>query len=152
MSGDRSRLLSAHPESELSPGLALWQVTNDWQRHIRHALEPFNLTHVQFVLLAHVAALGPDEPVTQHELATRCRTDLTMTSQVLRRLEGHGLIERLPHPRDGRARAMRPTTAGSELANRANRAVEQADAHYFGRLGPGLGDFLRQLNALRTPA
>ena len=30
-----------------------------------------------------------------------------MTSQVLRALEGRALVERHPHPQDGRARALR---------------------------------------------
>ena len=35
-----------------SPGFLLWQVTNRWQAAVRRALAPFDVTHVQFVLLA----------------------------------------------------------------------------------------------------
>lgn len=150
MNPDGRHLGTVHPSADQSPGLALWQVTNDWQRHIRDALAPFDLTHVQFVLLAHLAAADVAQPMTQHELATRCRADLTMTSQVLRRLERRGLVERRPHPHDGRARALHPTADGVELANRANAAVEAADAVYFGQLGEALGAFMGHLDTLRT--
>lgn len=52
-----------------SPGLLLWQVTNTWQAAQRAALRPYDLTHVQFVLLASLTWLNSDTPVTQRELA-----------------------------------------------------------------------------------
>ncbi len=64
-----------------SPGLLLWRVTNAWQAAQRAALHTFDLTHVQFVLLASLtflggtydaAATGLDSdggPVTQRDLA-----------------------------------------------------------------------------------
>jgi len=41
-----------------SPGLLLWRVTNAWQAAQRAALHTFDLTHVQFVLLASLTFLG----------------------------------------------------------------------------------------------
>jgi hypothetical protein len=38
-----------HPND--SPGLLLWHATLRWQRGIARALQPLDLTHVQFVLL-----------------------------------------------------------------------------------------------------
>ena len=64
-----------------SPGLLLWRVTNAWQAAQRAALHTFDLTHVQFVLLASLtflggtydaAAMGLDSdggPVTQRDRA-----------------------------------------------------------------------------------
>jgi len=86
-----------------SPGLLLWRVTNAWQAAQRAALHTFDLTHVQFVLLASLtflggtydaAAMGLDSdggPVTQRDLANHAaHTDPMMTSQVLRALANHG--------------------------------------------------------------
>jgi hypothetical protein len=40
-------------KAEDSSGFLLWQVTNLWQREIKKALSPFDLTHSQFVILAN---------------------------------------------------------------------------------------------------
>ena len=141
-------LNTAHPDPQTSTGLMLWRVTNSWQRTIRSALAPFDLTHVQFVLLAVLTSMDRSAPVTQRGLAARAATDPMMTSQVLRALEGKGLIERLAHPTDGRARTLAPTPAGVSLVNRANTAVEQADRSYFAALGDNSPDFTRSLATL----
>jgi DNA-binding MarR family transcriptional regulator len=138
--------------AEESPGLLLWQVTNRWQAAQRAALKPHGLTHVQFVLLAALTYLGAEGPVTQKALADQAATDPMMTSQVLRALEGLGLVERRPHPHDKRARALEVTEEGRALANRAVAAVEACDAEFFGRLeergGTALGEFTSALRAL----
>lgn len=128
------RLHTRFADADASPGLLLWQVTNRWQAAQRAALAPLGLTHVQFVLLASVVWLAGDAPVTQRELADHAATDPMMTSQVVRALEAKGLVERSPHPSDGRAVALRPTPAGVELANRAIAVVENTDAMFFGPL------------------
>ncbi|RKR73420.1 MarR family winged helix-turn-helix transcriptional regulator [Frondihabitans australicus] len=151
-----ARFETAFPESAGSPGLALWRVTNVWQRQIRAALAPFDLTHVQFVLLASLAYLdrAPDldgvaAPVTQRDLAAHAGTDVMMTSQVVRALEAKGLVTRAKHPGDGRAVALEPTERGVALANQANGAVEAADAAFFGVLpSDDLAGIVRALGAL----
>jgi DNA-binding MarR family transcriptional regulator len=131
-----------------SPGLLLWQVTNAWQAAQRAALRPFDLTHVQFVLLASLTWQQEDQPVTQRQLAEHIRADPMMTSQVLRTLEAKGLIHRRPHPTDARARALTATPAGVNLANRANAVVEQVDRDYFGALGDDRAIFTQMLARL----
>jgi len=130
-----SGLATSFGSPDESPGFLLWQVTNRWQAAQRAALKPFGLTHVQFVLLASLTWLDAEGPVTQRELASLAATDPMMTSQVLRTLEGMGLVERLAHPQDGRARSLAVTHAGRELANRAVIAVEACDREFFGALG-----------------
>ena len=133
-----------------SPGLLLWQVTNRWQAAQRAALKPFELTHVQFVLLASLTYLATAGPVSQRRLADHAATDPMMTSQVVRTLEGRGLVVRDQDPQDARARALRVTAAGAALANRANRAVEDCDQEFFAALGDRTAAFagcLRELLA-----
>jgi DNA-binding MarR family transcriptional regulator len=129
------RLATEHAGPDESPGLLLWQVTNRWQAAQRATLKPFGLTHVQFVLLASLTWLDAEGPVTQKALAEHAATDPMMTSQVLRTLEARGLVERAPHPSDRRARALRVTETGRELANRVVVAVEACDRAYFAPLG-----------------
>ncbi len=119
-----------------SPGFLLWQVANLWQRQIRAALAPLGLTHVQFVLLASLAWLGDDPGgVTQVRLATHAKTDIMMTSKVLRTLERKGLLRRTLHAADARANAIELTPEGQALSARAVHVVEAADAAYFEVLG-----------------
>ncbi|GIL28713.1 MarR family winged helix-turn-helix transcriptional regulator [Actinocatenispora comari] len=116
-----------------SPGFLLWRLTLDWQRAITAALAPYGLTHVQFVLLACAWWLGEHgEPPNQLGLARQAGTDVKMTSQVVRKLAAKGLLERAVDPADSRARRLRLTAAGGELARRAVRAVEAVDAEFFG--------------------
>jgi len=115
-----------------SPGFLLWHLTLAWQRAVAAALGQFELTHVQFVLLA--CAWWLDEQgctPNQLQLARQAGTDVKMTSQVVRRLEAKGLIERTVDPADTRARRLRPTRDGARLARRAIVAVESVDARFF---------------------
>ncbi|MDQ0835659.1 DNA-binding MarR family transcriptional regulator [Streptomyces achromogenes] len=117
---------------EDSPGLLLWHATLRWQRDIATALAPLELTHVQFVLLACTWWLNSQgEHPNQMALARQAGTDVKMTSQVLRALEHKGLIERETDPADTRAKRLRVTDTGAELAPRAIAAVELADARFF---------------------
>jgi DNA-binding MarR family transcriptional regulator len=141
-------LATRHPSASLSPGFLLWRVTNRWQAAQRAALKPFGLTHVQFVLLASLTWLDADGPVTQRRLADHAATDPMMTSQVLRTLEGAGLVVRAPHPDDRRARALSVTAAGRDLANRAVVAVEACDDAFFASLGSRAVGFTRALATL----
>jgi DNA-binding MarR family transcriptional regulator len=121
---------------EASPGLALWRVTLRWQRQITAVLKPFDLTHVQFVLLTSAWWLtdeGGEQP-SQRRLAEFAATDVMMTSQVLRALEGKGLIERRSDPCDARSKVISVTDAGRSLALRAVRDVEAVDHDFFARV------------------
>ena len=140
-------LATEYQAAEDSPGLLLWQVTNRWQAAQRAALKPLGLTHVQFVLLASLVWLRSDGAVTQRMLADHAATDPMMTSQVLRVLETRGLIERAPHPADGRAQALSATIGGRRLADKAVVAVEACDKAFFQPL-PDTVSFVGDLRAL----
>lgn len=146
-----SGLESRFSEADASPGFLLWQVTNAWQRRVRAALAPHDLTHVQFVLLATLLSLQP-APVTQRQLSDAAGTDAMMTSQVLRALEQRALITRQAHPTDRRAVLVKLSGDAETLINAANRAVEDADEEFFSTVGSrGLDRFVGLLRELRTP-
>jgi DNA-binding MarR family transcriptional regulator len=119
---------------------------------IRTALDPHELTHVQFVLLASLWWLSErdHQPPTQAQLAAQAGTDQMMTSQVLRKLESRGLLERAPDPRDTRARRLRLTATGRTHVARALADVEAADEQYFATLGRRRAGFVRALAALNA--
>lgn len=141
-------LATAFHSADDSPGLLLWRVTNRWQAAQRAALEPFGLTHVQFVLLASLTWLASDQPVTQRDLAAHAATDPMMTSQVLRTLESKGLVSRAPHPHDRRARSLTVTERGLELANAAVAAVEACDRAFFRPISHCSDGFVESLRKL----
>lgn len=141
--------LSRYADPDQSPGYQLWRVSNLWQRHLRRALLPFDLTHVQFVVLAVTAWLNThDKPVTQVQVAHGAQTDEMMTSQALRALETRGLIKRQRHPRDARARDLTVTEAGYALAAQAMKTVEDADSQFFGALGDKEAELSHLLNVV----
>ena len=135
-------------DPEESPGFLLWHVTLRWQREIAAALAPLGLTHVQFVLLAAAWWLNSrGQDPNQLSLARQAGTDVKMTSEVLRKLEAKRLIVRTVDAADTRARKIRVTERGGELAVRAVAAVEAVDAAFF-RAVPDTGALLAMLRPL----
>ncbi|HUK75764.1 MAG TPA: MarR family winged helix-turn-helix transcriptional regulator [Nitrososphaerales archaeon] len=134
---------------EDSPGFLLWQVTNSWQRRIRRALKGVGLTHVQFVLLTATDWLSDAKlPTTQSNVARFAHTDVMMTSQVTRTLEGKGLVVVEENPSDARAHTLRVTPAGKKLVRAALELVEDADGEFFGPLARDSARFVETLNLL----
>ena len=144
-------LASRFPEGPAaSPGFLLWHLTLAWQRAIAAALAPLGLTHVQFVLLACTWWLSErGEAPNQLELARQAGTDVKMTSQVVRKLERNSLLARDVDAADTRARRLRLTREGAELAPRAIRAVEDVDARFFDAEADAMTALLARLVAAR---
>ena len=81
-------------KAEDSTGFLLWQVTNLWQREIKKALQKYDLTHSQFVLLASIHWLTlQDQSVTQILLSSHTKIDPMTTSTVLRTLQKKELVK-----------------------------------------------------------
>jgi DNA-binding MarR family transcriptional regulator len=119
-----------------SPGFLLWQLSSDWRRQVEAALCPLGLTHPQFVLLANTGWLTKEGAnITQADLARQCKTDLTMTSQVLRALEKKGLITRERKEGNERSKFPKVTSKGKALIAKAVPLVEAVDASFFKKLG-----------------
>ena len=114
-----------------SPGFLLWKVSNAWQRAQRAALQPFGLTHSQFVILATATWFGATETLTQARLAEVSGVDPMTTSQIVRALEAAALLERRDHPSDPRAFAIAVTAAGRDRAKKALEVVEATDEAFF---------------------
>jgi DNA-binding MarR family transcriptional regulator len=117
---------------------------------MRAALQPHELTHVQFVLLASLWWLEAHDNrlPSQARLADHAGTDPMMTSQVIRKLQARALLQRTADPADSRARQLRLTTTGRELVARALRDVEAADQGYFAAVGTQYDAFVDALGAL----
>ena len=134
---------------EQSPGFLLWQVSTNWRRLIEAALVKMGLTHPQFVLLANLGWLHRNQSsVTQVALARHCRTDITMTSQILRTLEKKGYIERLLREGNEKSKFPQVTEKGSRLIEQAIPIVEQVDRRFFEKLGSDTESCIEMLRKL----
>lgn len=142
---------ATYTDIEASPAYQLWQATNAWQRRIRRALEPFRLTHVQYILLASIDLLSQDDSSpTQIEVSRYASLDVNMTSQVLRGLEARGHVVRTPCQSDKRAHLLSLTKEGQELRLAARQVVKPETAAFFAPLGSDLEDFVQKLRILNV--
>lgn len=133
-------------DADDSPGFLLWQVTNLWQREIKKALEKYELTHSQYVLMASIHWLSlSDQPVTQILLSSHTKIDPMTTSTVLRALQGRGLVERQEHATDTRAKIVVLSENGKKIVRQAVKAVEKFDGEFFSPLGDKTREFNRKL-------
>jgi DNA-binding MarR family transcriptional regulator len=147
---DSKRLVKfskARPEESL--GYMFWLTSNLWQRKMVKALKPTGLTLVQLVLLAGVAWLEKEpEEITQVRLARQAKTDVMMTSQVLRKLESKGLVSKRPSETDTRSNVIMLTEKGAEKVAKALGIAENVDSDFFRSLRGNHSEFLLELGAL----
>ncbi|MEO6868469.1 MAG: MarR family transcriptional regulator [Ginsengibacter sp.] len=131
---------------EDSTGFLLWQLTNLWQRQIKKALEPFGLTHSQFVLLASIHWLTiQKQDVTQVVLSSHTKIDPMTTSTVLRTLQTRDYLKRQEHSTDTRAKNVALTANGIKVAKQAIRTVEKFDNDFFSKLKSNLANFNKNI-------
>ncbi len=104
-----------------------------------------------FVLLASAWWLAEQGHVpNQVELAGHAGIDVKMASQVIRRLEGKGLLRRGGGRIRHEGQAIDAYRGGAGLASRAIDAVETVDAQFFGGEADNITAILRRL-AGRAP-
>ncbi|NJL62523.1 MAG: MarR family transcriptional regulator [Methylacidiphilales bacterium] len=104
-------------------------------------LSKLGLTHVQFVLLAGIIWLSEgQETVTQAKLAAHAKTDIMMTSKVIRALEQRGLVKREIDSKDTRAKSLTITQEGHDLTVAASQIVDRIDNDFFSTLNEHLTD------------
>ncbi|MCX2585246.1 MarR family winged helix-turn-helix transcriptional regulator [Pedobacter sp. MR22-3] len=136
---------------EESTGFLLWQVTNLWQREIKKALVPYDITHSQFVLMASIHWLTLEKKeVTQIMLSMHTKIDPMTTSTVLRTLLQKNMVSRQEHQTDTRAKTVSLTENGKKIIKEAVVTVEQFDHNFFSALEKKLQGFNQNLLKLLT--
>ena len=117
---------------EDSPGFMLWQTTITWQREIKRALDPYDISHAQFVIMAMIKWFEEhQQDSTQIEIATLSKLDKMTVSNGLKKLVALGLVTRKEHEKDTRAKAMNLTTQGKVLITKLIPIVEGVDRDFF---------------------
>ena len=79
----------------------------------KEQFEGYDLTPQQYGLMRF---LWEEDGITQVELSNRSHVDRTTIGGLVDRLEGSGLLQRLPHPEDRRAYKIVLTSKGKMLA------------------------------------
>lgn len=97
-----------------------------------------DLTVAQARLLARVA----DDGTRLVELAERARVTKQTAGHLVDQLERHGYVERVPDPRDGRARLVRLTARAQGVVERAGEEVVRTLEEWRDHLGADEMDHL----------
>jgi MarR family transcriptional regulator, organic hydroperoxide resistance regulator len=118
---------------EDSPGFLLWQTTITWQRLIKKALDPYRISHAQFVILAITLWFeSKKHEISQSLLIRQSKLDKMTVSKALKKLVAEGYVKRMEHKEDTRAKSVLLTKKGKELASKLIPVVEKIDEDFFG--------------------
>ena len=118
---------------EDSHGLLLWQTTMTWQRLIKKALEPYGLSHAQFVILAITLWFeNKNQQSSQSLIIAQSKLDKMTVSKSLQKLVAEGYVKRLEHSHDMRAKSVHLTKKGKAMASTLTPIIEKIDATFFG--------------------
>jgi DNA-binding MarR family transcriptional regulator len=121
---------------EHSPGFILWQTMVIWQRLIKKALDPYNIPHAQFVILANVLWFeGMKQKPTQILIVRSTKLDKMTVSKSLKKLVTEGLIKRMEHKSDTRAKSVQLTAKGKAMASKLVPIIERVDEEFFALVG-----------------
>ena len=116
-----------------SPGFLLWKTTVIWQRLIKKALDPYNISHAQFVILAITLWFeSKSQQVSQSLIIRQSKLDKMTVSKALKKLVAEGYVKRLEHKEDTRAKSVLLTKKGGNIASKLIFIVEKIDEDFFG--------------------
>lgn len=140
---------------EDSPGFLLWQTTITWQRLVKKALEPYDISHPQFVIMALLLWFKEQSyDTTQVLIITWSKLDKMTVSQSLKKLAAQGFVDRVEHKSDTRAKSVTLTEQGKALICKLVPLVEAVDAHFFSTISSSeqqdLIKILRKLGGSET--
>src|SRR5687768_13610746 len=97
-------------------------------------MAPYRLRPVDFSVLSLVVH---NPGITSRQLCTALGILPPNLVHLVGALEKRGLIERKPHPRDGRATGLHPTAAGRKLMREAEQTAAGLEQEVAGRLTAG---------------
>lgn len=95
-------------------------------------LERIDISPAQFSVLVVINA---NSGLSQSELAARLGIERARLARLLHRLQGRGLIERLPSAADGRRHALKLTSQGRALLARAKTLASRHEQRLKEKLG-----------------
>jgi DNA-binding MarR family transcriptional regulator len=137
---------------EDNAGFLLWRLTLEWRSRAGAALQPFGLTHTEYVLMALLRwqQSRDDTHPTQRTLADLGGLDPMLVSKTMRALADAGLVEPVADPSDARASRMALTNKGASQFHHAAAAIGEAHQEFLAPLGERRTAFLRDLRQLHA--
>lgn len=130
-----SNLPFGFDQPEDSPGFLLWQTTMLWQRQIKKALEVYNVSHAQFVIMATLMWFAAhDVDTTQVLIVNQTKLDKMTVSKSLKKLVSLGFVNRMEHEIDTRAKSVTLTKKGKEIVRVLVPIIEEIDSRFFGKV------------------
>jgi DNA-binding MarR family transcriptional regulator len=133
---------------EDSPGFLLWQTTMVWQRQIKKSLEPYDISHAQFVIMATLMWFEAHRyDTTQILIVNWSKLDKMTVSKSLRKLAALGCVHRIEHETDTRAKSVSLTEKGKEMVRTLVPIVEGIDNAFFGKASQSAQKSLVQILA-----
>jgi len=107
-----------------SAGALASEIARLYAAALQRLLQPLGLSRAQFLALSQ---LWGDDGLTQRELTERLGVEQATMANTLARMERDRLIERRPHPDDGRSQQIWLTQAARGLEAPATAAAVQAN-------------------------
>lgn len=134
---------------EDSPGFLLWQTTVIWQRQIKKALNPYGITHSQFVIMAVSLWFAEDKSIipTQIDIVDKTKLDKMTVSKALQQLVEKGFVKRIESQFDARAKLIKLTAQGKRLIQKVVPVVESVDRELLGSVETNADEVKILLNA-----
>jgi len=119
-----------------SVGFQFWKLHQKWQKRVLKALEPYHITHTQFVMMASIAWYEEQgiQP-SQAQVTQLMSIDKMAFSKAVRQLEERGLVKRKQSKKDARIKALSLTKKSLIIMPQAILAIEFVDKEIFGMLG-----------------
>lgn len=106
--------------------MRLIRIARVYRKEVDRTLSAYGISDAQAVPVLHIARLGGG--VRQRVLADEIGIEGPSLVRLLDQLCAHGLTERRSDPQDARAKRVRLTAAGTELAGRVEAALDQIRA------------------------
>ena len=100
---------------------------------LREQVAPLGIAPAQFMTLLE---LWREDGLTQKELMERLDVEQATMANTISRMERDGLIERRPHPEDGRARLIYITDRAKSLEAAATKAARNVNQSFLSALSP----------------
>jgi DNA-binding MarR family transcriptional regulator len=112
-------------QKERSAGFLANHMARLFANALAERIKPLGLAPAQFMTLL---ALWEEDGLTQRELVQRLDVEQATMANTLTRMERDGLIERRPHPQDGRSQVVHLTAKGRGLREPATGAAGSVNA------------------------
>jgi DNA-binding MarR family transcriptional regulator len=120
-------------DKDQSAGYVINHMARLFAAALTERIRPLGLTTGQFPLLLE---LWREEGLTQKQLVERLDLEQATVANTLTRMERDGLIERKPHPQDGRAQCIHLTRKARALEAPATEAARAVNAVALASLPP----------------